>query len=449
MPRSRAGTSRRSLLGKLGAGLLLSGCDLARGGVPARAAEPSGALHSLAELERWTPDWHLAPAVPEALPMPAAAGAGEPLAGFYGALAQLEARRATQPVLIVQFGDSHTAGPFFIARLRELFQARYGAIGPGRLPPGQAPRFYRPALVQVEQQGAWTAANALRAGTPGPFGIAGYRLRGSAAGSRILLRSTEPEGFDRFSLDVLVQPGGGQFRLSLDGEAGPVLRSRAPEPRRAPVPLDLPRRFREVAVEVMGDGPVELLGWGVERRGPGVLVEGHGINGATIDMLSNLDQAILADDLAARPPALILLAYGTNEAVDAGLDAEAYAAQLTARVRALRRMAPRSAMLLIGAPDSARRVGRHPRGCGGWAPLPGLAAVKLAQRRVAAAERLGFWDWAEVTGGICRLDALTRGAPKMVQDDHVHMTADGYRFSAERLFDRLMRRQGTPLAGSV
>ncbi|MCO6418828.1 GDSL-type esterase/lipase family protein [Siccirubricoccus sp. KC 17139] len=449
MPGSPAGTSRRTLLGKLGAGLLLSGCDLARGGVPVQAAGPSGAFRSLAELEGWTPEWRLAPAVPEAAPMPAAAGAGDPLAPFHRALAQLEARRASQPVLIVQFGDSHTAGPFFIARLRELFQARYGAIGPGRLPPGQAPRFYRPALVQVEQQGPWEARNALRAGTPGPFGIAGYRLRASAPGSRILLRSTEPEGFDRFSLDVLVQPGGGQFRLALDGVAGPVLRSRAPEQRRAPVPLDLPRRVHEAAVEVLGDGPVELLGWGAERRGPGVLVEGHGINGATIDMLSNLDQAILQDDLAARPPALILLAYGTNEAVDAGLSAEAYAAQLTGRVRALRRMAPQSAMLLIGAPDAARRVGRHPQGCGGWAPLPGLAAVKAAQARVAAAEKLAFWDWAEVTGGICRLDALTRGTPKLVQDDHVHLTAEGYRLSAERLFDRLMRRQSMPMARTI
>jgi lysophospholipase L1-like esterase len=83
-------------------------------------------------------------------------------------------------------------------------------------------------------------------------------------------------------------------------------------------------------------------------------------------------------------------------------------------------------------------------GCGGWAPLPGLAAVKAAQLQVAAAEKLGWWDWAEVTGGICRLDALTHASPKLVQDDHIHLTAEGYRVSAERLFERLMRRPGAP-----
>jgi lysophospholipase L1-like esterase len=445
MPRSQFATSRRALLGKLGAGLLLSGCDLAGSGPNASAALPHGALRSLDELERWRPDWAIdrVPAEDSAFATPVAAS--DPLAPLLQALARLEARRATQPVVIVQFGDSHTAGPFFIARLRELFQARYGAVGPGRLPPGQAPRYYRPALVQVEQQGPWSASSALRAATPGPFGIAGYKLRGAAPGSRILLRSTEPEGFDRFTLDVLVQPEGGQFRLMLDGAPGPVLRTRAATARRAPLPLDLPRRHREVVVEVVGDGPVEFLGWGVERRGPGVIVEGHGINGATIEMLANLDQSILRDDLAARPPALIILAYGTNEATDAAITTEAYAAQLTTRVWALRRLAPQSAILLIGAPDSARRVGRHPMGCGGWAPLPGLAAVKAAQRQVAVAERLAYWDWAEVTGGICRLDALTRVTPKMVQDDHIHLTADGYRHSAERLFARLMRRGAPPM----
>jgi lysophospholipase L1-like esterase len=424
---------RRDVLSQLGLGLALSACEP---GGTRQAAPVAGAFRSLNELAAWRPDWSVMPTV-DAVPW--TASPTEPLAPLAQALAQVAQGRAQQPVLVMQFGDSHTAANFFTARLRALFQARYGAVGPGRMPPGGvAPSYTRPPQVQVEQQGQWQAASALRSTTPGPFGVAGWRLRGQGAGSRLVLRSTEPDGFDRFTLDVLVQPDGGSFRLALDGETGPQLRAAGALRRRAPIPMELPHRYREVVVELVGDGPVDLLGWGVERRGAGVLVEGHGINGATIDMLGNMDQDILKGDLSGRPPALIILAYGTNEAVDAALTEEAYASVLTERVRALKRMAPRSGIMLLGAPDSARRA--RGAACHGWQALPGLAAVKAAQRRVARAESLGYWDWAEVTGGnTCALDALTHASPRLVQDDHIHLTADGYRASAESLFQHLMR----------
>jgi lysophospholipase L1-like esterase len=443
--------ARRDVLRRFAAATLLAGCSPREEGVGATEAVPGG-FASVGELAGWRPDLQLRPAAPVQRATWGIAGP-DPLAPLADQLRLLETRRSRQPVLIVQFGDSHTAGPAFIPRLRELMQQRYGAIGPGRLPPGAAPRFYRPALVEVEQQGGWTATSALRAGNAGPFGIAGFKLRGEGAGSRITLRSTESAGFDRFTLDLMVQPGGGSFRLGLDGEASVALHTNQPVRAPAQIPLGPRRRFREATVELLGDGPVELLGWGAERQGPGVIVEGHGINGATIDMLANMDQAILARDLAARPPALIILAYGTNEAVDLGLTEAAYAATLTTRVRALKRLAPRSAILLVGAPDSARHVGRahgargRPvQGCAAWSPLPGLHAVKAAQRRVAAEERLAFWDWAEVTNGVCGLDALARSAPPLVAGDHIHFTADGYRLSAERLFARLMRPAAPPAA---
>ncbi len=427
--------SRRDVLSQLGLGLALSACDTGGG---RQAAPVAGSFRSVTELAAWRPDWSVMPAA-ETLPW--TASPNEPLAPLAQALAQLAQGRAQQPVLVVQFGDSHTAAHFFSSRLRALFQARYGAVGPGRMSPGgAAPSYTRPPQVQVEQQGQWQAASALRASTPGPFGVAGWRLRGQGAGSRLVLRSTEPEGFDRFTLDVLVQPEGGSFRLALDGETGPQLRAAGALRRRAPIPMELPHRYREVVVELVGDGPVDLLGWGVERRGAGVLVEGHGINGATLDMLGNMDQDILAGDLATRPPALIILAYGTNEAVDPQQTEASYAAMLTERVRALKRLAPRSGIMLLGAPDSARRLRGGGGACRGWQPLPGLAAVKAAQRRVARTESLGYWDWSEVTGGsACALDALTHASPRLVQDDHVHLTADGYRLSAERLFQHLIR----------
>ncbi|MCK8785051.1 GDSL-type esterase/lipase family protein [Roseomonas sp. NAR14] len=437
---------RRAAL-RLGARAALGGALTTRAALGATlAATPLAACTGAAGLHfgPWLVNAADPPPPPDEAELIPVATQADPLAPLHAQLAAVERGRTPRELRLLVFGDSHTAGPYFVARLRELLQGRFGALGPGRLPPGRAPRYYRPALVEVGQEGEWTPASALRATTPGPFGIAGYRLSGEQAGNRLTLRSTEPEGFTRLSIELMQRPGNGSFKVTLDGQGLPPVKTDNAAPRPVELSRLLPAAFREVTLELTGDGPVELLGWGVERQGRGVIVEGHGIIGATIDMLSNIDQPILRADLARRPPALIVLAYGTNEATDPSLTEEGYAAQLTARIRVLRAMAPRAVLMLVGAPDGARRAGAGAgslgRGCDGWAPLPTLAAVQAAQRRVAAAERLAYWDWSTVTGGgTCALHALTRGEARLVADDHVHMTADGYRASAEQLFAHLLR----------
>jgi lysophospholipase L1-like esterase len=415
--------SRRSLLWSGAAGLALAGCAQS----DARALGMGGPYRSLREMAGWNPaNAARSPMVQEA------AWTGEPLLPLRRGLAEVQRGRRRSPVSIVQFGDSHTMSPALVPRLRELFQSRYGALGPGRLAPGNGPRFSRPALVQTEQQGDWQGSSALR--TPGAFSLPGYRLRGEAPGSRVVLRSTEEAGFDKFQLELLMQPGGGSFRLLVDGQAGPRLPSAGNATRHVPLVYEPPQRHREVAIELLGDGPVELLGWGMERKGPGVLVEGFGLNGATIDLLYNLDQGMLRDGLAGRNPALVILAFGTNEAVSPRTTREAYASQLTERVRTIRRMAPGSGVLIMGAPDAAKRSGGRGQGCSAWEALPALAEVRAAQRQVARSENCAFWDWGSVTGGVCGLHNGTRSNPRLVQDDHIHFTADGYRLTAERLF---------------
>ena len=419
-------TTRRQFLG-LGLGLAAQ--------LPGCAPPGSGAGHfvdlsQVSNLAAGDGNAALEPALP-------ASNASDPFAPLRRGLATVPRRDGR--VAILQLGDSHTAGPVMVSRLRTLFQDRYGGLGPGRLAPGAAPRYYRPGLVQIEQTGPWQPASALRSSTPGPFGVTCHRLSTADEGSTIRLRSTEAQGFDRLMVDVWMQPGGGRMRIGVDGAWSPAIPTAGPgRPYR--IVIDLPGRHRDAAVEVLGGGPVALLSWGVDRRGAGVMVEGHGVNGATIDMLGHLDPAILRRDLAAIPPALIILAFGTNEAADASTTEDGYAARLADKLRLVKQMSPGSGILLLGAPDSGRRGG-GPGSCRGVRPLPSLAEVQSAQRRVARAERVGYWDWAqEVTRGVCQLNALSGGAAPMMQRDHVHFTADGYRLTADRLFEYLMRQ---------
>ncbi len=418
----------------LGSAALLGGC----GARPEPMAGEAGAPLVLAQAR---PDAGLE----AVLPVRAGDNPYEPLAGALRAGGRGQPSRA----LILILGDSHTAGPVMVGHLRELMQARFGAAGPGRLPPGRAQRpINANQLVEASQSGEWMARSALRASNPGPFGLTGFRLTGSRAGDVITLRSTEAAGFDRVNLSLMAGPDAGSFRLRVDDLAvGPVtLRSASPEFRS--FALDAPARSRELSIEVTGDGPVELLGWGVARSGRGVLVEGFGINGATLASLDNRDPAIFARELANQPPAMVILAFGTNEAVDSDFDEAAYAAQLTRQIQRLRQTLPRTGILVMGVPDAGRPVraarrGRPPQGCAAVSPLPALLRVRAAQRSVAQAQRVGFFDWsAEVTRSPCRLPELARGDAPLMRPDLVHFTPDGYRLTAERLQAHLLRGMG-------
>jgi lysophospholipase L1-like esterase len=421
----------------LGGAALLGGCG-------ARPEPLAGEVASPFLVAQTLPD----PGLDAVLPIQAGDNPYEPRAAALRG--QRSGGRASDPrALILILGDSHTAGPVMVGHLRELMQARFGAAGPGRLPPGRAQRpINANQLAEATQSGEWAVRSALRASSPGPFGLTGFRLTGGRAGDVITLRSTEAAGFDRVHLSLLAGPDAGSFRLRVDDlSVGPVtLRNANPEFR--PFTLDAPARSRELSIELVGDGPVELLGWGMDRRGRGVLVEGFGINGATLASLDNRDPAILARELANQPPAMVILAFGTNEAVDSDFDEAAYAAQLTRQIQRLRQTLPRTGILVMGVPDAGRPVratrrGRSPQGCGAVSPLPALQRVRAAQRSVAQAQRVAFFDWsAEVTRSPCRLPELARGDAPLMRPDLVHFTPDGYRLTAERLQAQLLRGMG-------
>lgn len=442
---------RRGFFSVMGAGL--AGCQ---GGVSA----PRG----LADLPSDRDPIFVAEAAPDPRfegVLPVSTG-GDAFAPLGAALRSIQRGDRDARALVMLIGDSHTAGPVMGEHLRSLFQSRFGAIGVGRLSPGRAQRYFNPSSVAIGQTGEWTARNALRASSPGPFGLTGYRLSGSGAGDIITLRSDELEGFDRVHLAMLAGPESGSFRLRVDGNwIGPAtLKAARPEFR--PVFLDVPAASREIAIELVGDGQVELLGWGFDRRGRGVLVEAFGINGATLSTLENRDPEILRRELAARPPALLILEFGTNEATDPDFDGEAYAAALTRQIQRLRQILPRSGILLMGVPDAGRPVRlppvrrgrrlvphRQPTGCAAATPLVALSRVRAVQRAVAQSQRVGFFDWsAEVTHSTCRLQALASGDNPLMRGDFVHFTPDGYRLTAEKLHAHILRGTGLGTRGS-
>ncbi|MDY6923804.1 MAG: GDSL-type esterase/lipase family protein [Pseudomonadota bacterium] len=163
-----------------------------------------------------------------------------------------------------------------------------------------------------------------------------------------------------------------------------------------------------------------------EEPRSGVLLFEYGEVGATLRDLQTWRDDGTPGGLAPWAADLVVLAFGTNEGFEDGLDGAAYEATLRDEVSRLRALTPRASILILGAPDALRSG--LAGGCsadGLRAPPPSLAVVRDVQRRVAADMGVAFWDWHGRMGGDCSADRLALMADPYVRGDRVHFTGAG------------------------
>ncbi len=381
----------------------------------------------------------VAPSGPSDAEIAARLGPTAPLLPLFKALASLEGG-GRAPVTILQIGDSHTANDSFSGRMREQFQARFGDAGRGVLPPGIPYRYYKPARVMVSAQG-WTVISSFRPDTSGPFGITG--LRQHADGPAVMTLNADPADLARVEVEVLRQPGGGTLQAGMDGGPPTALATNAANTQAVWLPVPPVPGSQTLTVGVNGDGPVDVLAWSVLRGTPGVVYANLGTIGASVDIMDRWDPVIVQQELTHLAPALIVVAFGTNEGFRDSTDPAAYADEFAARLRSLHGDVPNAALLVLGPPDGDRHRRKNsgePPACGDpkWTEPPRLAELRAVQRSVAAREGAYFWDWQAAMGGPCSMMNWAATVPPYAAPDHVHMFAPGYQTTAEVLFRTIM-----------
>lgn len=330
------------------------------------------------------------------------------------------------PIHIIHFGDSHTAADSWTGGLRDLFKERFGDGGAGFSLAGRPFLGYRRFDVRGGGTTGWTSQGLRAATGDGYFGLGGVSIATDRALQSVYLDAE----CDHLEIHYLQQPGGGDLALydggdridtiSTDGELGPgaVRHDVAPGPH----------RFRLVT---MHSRPVRLFGW-VTDKDAGLTYEALGINGAEASVMVRWNENMLATYLQRRSPALIVLAYGTNEASDPNWDSEKYQAMFAELLQRLHRAAPGAALLALGPDDRWWKIRN------GWRPVPGIDSVIQAQRTACHANACAYWDTRRRMGGKGSIpDWILAG---LAQPDHVHFTGPGYHRLASVLFQDIMRQ---------
>jgi lysophospholipase L1-like esterase len=327
---------------------------------------------------------------------------------------------------ILQFGDSHTAADMFTGRMRSLFQARFGNGGAGFSYAGHPFAGYRILGTSRGQTPGWRVEGVhFTQIVDTDLGLGGVATTASSPGQAITLEAP----CSKVELEYLDQPSGGSFSLyedevpiasvSTDHELAPEILSHECGSAEGSAAAAQPV-IHHFELRTDSSGPVRLFGF-VSTQ-PGITYEALGLNGAEASLLERWNQPIFSSYLRQSYPALIVLAYGTNEAGNRNWTYEAYRALLGRVVDHLHTTAPEASILIVGPPDRGLRSGtrRH----AAWRTSMDTLHITEAQRDTCREHGCAFWSWRDRMGG---LGSMSRWVGEgLAQPDHTHFTSRGY-----------------------
>jgi lysophospholipase L1-like esterase len=329
-------------------------------------------------------------------------------------------------VHILHFGDSHTASDDWTGVLRDLFQNRFGNGGAGFSLAGIPFKGYRRFDVHGGASKAWDAAGLRTGEGDGLFGLGGVSISTDRIGQTIYLDADCAS----VELDYLQQPGGGRVALS---DNGATVNESSTEGPLAPGFLEYattPGRHR-FELRTLEDAPVRLFGW-VTENPQGITYESMGINGAEAALIQRWDETMHAAYLKRRDPALIVLAYGTNEASDSKWSEAGYLEAFSSILQRLRRAVPAASILVLGPPDRFTRVK------GRWRPYEGVDRIVSAQQEACRQNRCAYWNTRARMGAEGSMINWVMAG--LAQGDYAHFTSQGYQRLANVLFQDIMRQ---------
>ena len=263
------------------------------------------------------------------------------------------------------------------------------------------------------------------------LGLGGVGIESDRAGEHIELDAPA----ERAEIQYLVQPQGGHFTISIDGSSPEGIPATSTDGSLGPgsQEIQLSPGQHHFAVDLAGDGNVRLLGW-VTENNSGITYEALGINGAEAPLILRWDENMQSSYLKERTPALVVLAYGTNEAANRSWTYEDYRKSFVAILTRIHSAVPQAAILVLGPGDRYTNVHRR-----SWTPyiIP-TDQIIAAQKSACKELNCAYWDERERMGGPGSMRDWVYA--DLAQGDHTHFTGTGYEDLAKALFSDLMQQ---------
>ncbi len=354
---------------------------------------------------------------------------------FYEALRQAELHAEGAQVRVLHYGDSPTTADLITADVRQLLQKQFGDAGHGYHLMAKPWAWYEHRGISVSSDG-WqsTPANStqpLEGALRGRYGLGGVSFEGSPGAYARFGLVKSPQQIVEVS--ALRQAGGGTLAVYGDQQLLGRLRTGTGSNEEVFGTFELNPATRELAIHVE-DAPVRAFGVDLRRKTPGVIYSSLGVNGAHVPILSKMFNAShWARLLEHENPHLVVVNYGTNESVYEKFVSTSYETELREAIRRLRTALPRSSILIMSPMDRGQRLSDGTIGT-----VPALSRVVAIQQRVAAEQKLAFFNTFMAMGGNGTMGEWYAAEPRLVGADFIHPMPGGAKIVGNLFFRALL-----------
>lgn len=338
------------------------------------------------------------------------------LDSFYAALWQLEQSPKSGVVTVLHYGDSPTTADLITGDVRATLQDRFGDAGRGYTLIAKPWPWYGHRGVEVGGHG-WRIKTGVGLMREGVYGLGGASFEGEpGASSSYKLTESQQSSAD---FEYLSKPNGGSFAVSADGVEVQSVQTAADETKVASTRITLPAGTKAVELHVTS-GTVQLFGVDF-HRGPGILYDSLGLNGATTSVLARTQPpALWRDELEHAHPQLIIVNYGSNESSFGNFVHKLYADELRLAIQRIRTLAPGVPILIMSPMDRGER-----RGLDEIKTMSTIPEIVEIQRKVAAETHCAFFDTYDAMGGDGTIARWYAANPRLVTADLLHPTPQG------------------------
>ena len=349
---------------------------------------------------------------------------------FYTALDSL--RNGTrQKVNVVHIGDSHIQADLFSGRVRTLMQdsSAFGNGGRGLVFPYPLAKTNNPWNYKVTYTGAWTGCRNVQYQQTCSWGLAGITAETIDSSATFTVQNGSVSGNYQVNKVRVFYPVTDKTQFL------PLLK--AADSVYFPVTLDslgfaqfeLPYEIDQITILLTKTNASQyhftLQGLTLENDRPGLQYSSLGVNGA--EVISFLRNPDLETNLQALNPDLIIISLGTNDAYGKTFNPELFKQNLGTLLQRLKRAAPHASILLTAPGDNYRQRK--------YANYNNLKAT-LKMYELAEETNCAVWNFYKVMGGLKSVVKWQYNG--LAAKDRVHLTAKGYKFQGDLLFEALM-----------
>jgi lysophospholipase L1-like esterase len=333
----------------------------------------------------------------------------------------------TEVVRIAHFGDSMIEGDLVTADLREVLQNRFGGNGVGLLPITTQDVNFR-QTTKISFSNDWKVGT-IYSGNPNKFS---FGLNGETfvpkAGSWVEYSTPHLykylKGFSTVKLlytnakasNVNFTFNGSEKRTEklLPGQSLNILT------------INLTKPANTVRIEFPLEDQAHIFGVSLEN-GNGIYVDNIALRGNSGVDLIKLDERLVKEFASKMNYKLVILEFGLNALGAARGDFSNYEKAMINVIENFKKLLPNTSFLLISVQDKGLKTD------------PLVKELLDAQKNIAKATNIAFWNFFEVMGGENSMVNWVDANPPLAAKDYIHFNERGAKKLANFLAESLIQ----------